>query len=76
MSSLPNKLRMLKGSLLYRSTPAEVTNTKRLILLGDALIKLPVAMESVCSGPFPPFHLETSSNYSAYLPSACWVYAI
>ena len=55
---IPKILRMLNGSLLYRSTPAEVTSTKRLMLLGVALMRLPVATESVCSGPFPPFHLQ------------------
>jgi len=54
---IPNRFRMLNGSLLYRSTPAEVTRTKRLTLFGVAFIRLPVAIESVCSGPFPPFHL-------------------
>lgn len=54
---IPKRLSMLKGSLLNLSTPAEVTRTKRLTPLGVARMRLPVAMESVCSGPLPPFHL-------------------
>lgn len=49
---------MLKGNDPDLSTPKELMRPKRFTLLGVFLINVLVATQSVCSGPFFPFHLK------------------
>jgi hypothetical protein len=53
----PKVLRMAQGSSFWRSTPADVTNTKRFRALGQALIRLSGPSRSVGRGPLSPTHL-------------------
>jgi hypothetical protein len=60
--SSPNVLRMAQGNSFCRSTPADVTNTKRFRVLGHALIRLRGPSRSVGRGPLSPCHLPHAAQ--------------
>jgi hypothetical protein len=62
-NAAPNALRISHGNSLVRSTPADVTNTKRLTPLGVALMRLVVPTRSVCRGPLSPCHLLVGEEH-------------
>ncbi len=51
-------LRMKNGKEPLRSTPADVVNTNRFTLRGVAAIRFWLEIQSVCSGPLSPSHLQ------------------
>jgi len=53
---------MKNGNEPLRSTPADVVNTKRLMLRGVAAIRFWLEIQSVCSGPLSPSHLQPSQT--------------
>ena len=53
---------MKKGNWPLRSTPADVVNTKRLMFLGVAAIRFWFEIQSVCSGPLSPSHLQCAQG--------------